>query len=121
MTSSGSLAISGTQRHAMSRWSSASSTAATSVADGGGFIQARAADALEEIGARRGEQGEIGIVVDGLDLRGSFEGGLGFFEFDVGLVGDEFGGDEDASVDEHDAETLTDGGRIFAPRLAEIE
>ena len=90
------------------------------VADGGGFVEAGAGDTLQKVGSGGGEEGEVGVIVDDFDLRGGFEGGLGFLEFYVAVVGDKFGGDEDASVHENDAEALSEDGGIFAPRLAEV-
>ena len=90
------------------------------VADGGGVVEAGTGNALEEFGGRRGEESEVGVIIDRFDPRGGFESGLGFFQLDVGVVGHEFGGDENTSVDQDDPEALTDGGGVFAPGLGEV-
>ena len=84
-------------------------------------IEAGSADALQKLGSRGRQQGEIGVIVDCLDLRGRFEGRLRFFQFNVGVVVDQFGGNEDAAVHQNNPKALTQDLRILAPWLGEIE
>ncbi len=84
-------------------------------------IEAGPADALQELGGRGRQEGEIGVIVDSLDLCGCFEGGLRLFQFDVGVVVDQLRGDEDAAVHQNDTEALAEHLRILAPWLGKIE
>ena len=85
-----------------------------------GLVEARAVDALQKLGSGCGQKRKIGVVVDDLDLGGGFECGLRFFQFNVGVIVDQLGGDEDASVREDHAQTLAQHRRVFTPWLAEV-
>ena len=90
------------------------------IADRDRFVEARTGNALQEIRGGRGEKGEVRVIVDHFHLCRGFEGGVRFLQFHVDVVRYQFGRHEDAAVHEHNAETLSYGARVFAPRLHEV-
>ena len=76
------------------------------VAGADALVHFQGDEAFEEVGLGRlgDDYGEVGLVVDGLDFGDDFLAGFGFFDFDVGGVGDELGGGEDAVAGDECAE-----------------
>ena len=74
-------------------------------------------EGLALIFGRGAEQGEIGLVIDGDDLGRREAGAVRGFEFQIGGIGDEFGGGEHALRADDGGEGAALARRVFFPWL----